>query len=39
MKLAPIPENQGYFEILQPFDERCYKRLVILLFSSVVILN
>ena len=36
MKLAPIPGNQGSFEIL--FDIWRYQSLMILCFSSVVIL-
>ena len=39
MKLAPIPGNQSSFEILQLFDIWRYQSLVILFFSSVVILN
>ena len=38
MKSAPIPGNQSSFEILQLFDIWRYQSLVILLFSSVVIL-
>ena len=38
MKSAPIPGNQSSFEILQLFDIWRYQSLVILFFSSVVIL-
>ena len=39
MKSAPIPGNQSSFEILELFDIWRYQSLVILFFSSVVILN
>ena len=38
MKSAPIPGNQSSFEILQLFDIWRYQSLVILFYSSVVIL-
>ena len=38
MKSAPIPGNQSCFEILQLFDIWRYQSLVILFFSSAVIL-
>ena len=36
MKLAPIPGNQCFFEILQSFDKWHFQSLVILFFGSVV---
>ena len=38
MKSVPIPGNQSSFEILQLFDIWRYQSLVILIFSSAVIL-
>ena len=38
MKLPLTPRNQSFFEILQLFNIWCYQSLVILFFSSVVIL-
>ena len=38
MKSAPIPRNQSSFEILELFGIWRYQSLVILFFSSVVIL-
>ena len=38
MKSAPTPGNQSCFKILQLFDIWRYQSLVILFFSSVVIL-
>ena len=38
MKLSRIPGNQSSFEILQLFDIWLYQSLVILFFSSVLIL-
>ena len=38
MKLAPIPENQSSFRILQLFDIWRFQRLMILFFSSVATL-
>ena len=37
-KSAPIPGNQGSFQILQLFNTSRYQSLVILSFSFVVIL-
>ena len=38
MKSAPIPGKQSSFEILQLFDMWRYQSLMILLFSSFVML-
>ena len=38
MKSAPIPGNQGSFDILQLFHSWCYQNLVILFFSYIVML-
>ena len=38
MKSAPLTENQTFFEIFQLFDIWSYQSLVILFFSSDVIL-